>query len=122
MFIVCFRYYSLQEVMERELTESNKPELLNLLSKVSDKWKRLGVQLELSSTLSTITEGDPRNSMMEMITEWLKGNGNQRTPKALAEALKSDSVGEPRLAESLEKKYGKTVEMESVTEGQSSPG
>ena len=108
--------------MEQELTERDQRELLNLLSKgIPDKWHLLGVQLQLS-TLSRITESDPVKALNAVISEWLKGNGSKPTPKNLAEALKSESIGEPRLAERIENKYGEEAKVESATDEQSSSG
>ena len=112
--------------MEQELQNSDNREIVELLSTASEKWKSIGLQLGLSmSDLNKIGElpnSDPVNRLSAMIDEWLKGNGNQRTPKTLAEALKSKSVRERKLAESVENKYGKEEEVESGTDGQSSSG
>ena len=112
--------------MEQELQDSDNQEIVELLSTATEKWKSIGLQLGLSpsilSKVGELSNSDPVNRLSAVIDEWLKGNGKEPTPKTLAEALKSKSVRERKLAESVENKYGKEEEVESGTDGQSSSG
>ena len=112
--------------MEHNLQDSDSQEIVELLSTASEKWRSIGLQLGLpNSTLNKVGElsnSDPVDRLSAVINEWLKMNGKEPTPKTLAEALKSESVQERKLAERVENKYGKESEVDSVTDGQSSSG
>ena len=118
--------YCLAGSMEHNLQDSDSQEIVELLSTASEKWRSIGLQLGLpNSTLNKVGElsnSDPVDRLSAVINEWLKMNGKEPTPKTLAEALKSESVQERKLAERVENKYGKESEVDSVTDGQSSSG
>ena len=75
----------------------------------STKWYEIGLRLKLSiEKLDGITSqfSDPRRCLCEMLKEWLKGVGGSRpTWGALVEALRSQTVEEPKLADQLEAKH-----------------
>jgi hypothetical protein len=83
--------------------------ILNDLSPVAYKWKDIAIQLgstfdevkNIEVNLLIAVQG-PQACLREVIGIWLKGDP---TIPALIEALKSESVGEAMLSETLEKKY-----------------
>ena len=89
------------------------------------KWYILGLQLKLSTgTLDAIKAQfrNPRDQLLEMLKTWLT-TGDDPTWKNLTDALRSQTVGEIRLAGALEKKYcnveGKGVDRGTfVSDGQ----
>ena len=75
----------------------------------STKWYEIGLRLKFSvDKLDGITSqfSDPRHCLRELLKEWLKGAARSRpTWGALVEALRSQTVGEPELADQLEAKH-----------------
>ena len=87
-------------------------ELADVLEEIlasSTKWYEIGLRLKFSvEKLDGITSqfSDPRHCLREMLKEWLKGAARSRpTWGALVEALRSQTVGEPKLADQLEAKH-----------------
>ena len=77
------------------------------------RWYNLGLQLNLRpETLDTIRAHfkDPRDQLREMLKIWLTTSDNPSW-KAITDALKSPTMGESRLAGSLETKYCRTEDM-----------
>ena len=75
----------------------------------STRWYEIGLRLKFSvDKLDVITSqfSDPRHCLRELLKEWLKGAAATRpTWGALVEALRSQTVGEPELADQLAAKY-----------------
>ena len=75
----------------------------------SAKWYKIGIRLKVPvDKLDGIRSqfSDPGDQLCEMLKEWLKGAaGSRPTWEALVEALGSQTVGEPKLADQLEAKY-----------------
>ena len=75
----------------------------------SAKWYKIGIRLKvpvdkLDGIRSQFSE--PGDQLCEMLKEWLKGAaGSRPTWGALVEALRSQTVGEPKLADQLEAKH-----------------
>ena len=85
--------------------------LLEELLDVNRKWCNLGLQLIVDrETLETIRGqfSDPRDQLLETLKAWLTTSDNTSW-KTLADALKT--MGESRLAGSLERKYCLTKDM-----------
>lgn len=94
---------------------SRKPLLINLTDalyhKVADKWKVIGIFLEISrGTLSGIAEkcrDDPQNCLVEMLGMWLERVYPSPTWTAIIEAV--EFLGEKQLGKELRDKYCPTV-------------
>ena len=75
----------------------------------STKWYMIGIWLKVPlDKLDGIKQqsGDAGGHLCEMLKEWLKGaSGSRPTWAALVEALRSQMVGEPVLADQLEAKH-----------------
>jgi len=75
----------------------------------SAKWYKIGIRLKVPvEKLDGIRSqfSDPGDQLCEMLKEWLKGAaGSRPTWGALVEALRSQTVGEPKLAGQLEAKH-----------------
>ena len=85
------------------LTQANIPDLLNQLSTVSAIWYQLGLQLGIpTNTLKVITHDHQttRERFTKMLEEWMKGRATKRI---LVNALRSEAIGENRLADDIEK-------------------
>ena len=85
--------------------------LLEELHWLSSKWYMLGIQLRLSpDALDNIRRqsSDPGDCLRETLIVWLKTTPNP-TWKMVIDALRRRSLGEHRLAFSLEAKYGSTA-------------
>ena len=80
-------------------------ELVEELHDVKTKWKTIGTQLKVPRpTLQTIEvryKDNPEEAFTEMMDEWLKQADEPSWP-AIAKALRSRSVSEPRLAKNVE--------------------
>ena len=79
--------------------------MCNALGGVKTKWFKIGIQLGIPRNKLEEFEGkeDPLSAVVDY---WLRGN--VKTPiswKSIVEALKSEYVGEPALAETISKKY-----------------
>ena len=85
-----------------------------LYYKVANKWKPLGVQLEISEgVLATIAEGkmgDLQLCLLEMLEQRLKRVDPPPTWSAIAEA--GEFLGEEQLARELRQKYCQRVRLE----------
>ena len=78
-----------------------------LYHRVADKWKQIGIQLEVpEGTLATIAERrqeDPQKCLLEMLEWWLKRVDPSATWSAIADAV--EFLGEEQLARELRQKY-----------------
>ena len=82
-------------------------ELFQELHHVSVMWFNLGIELEIPVSVLYNIQSDHRGTercFIEMLQVWLKISP-QPTWEAIVNALKSPSVGEPRLAMEIEAKY-----------------
>ena len=84
-------------------------EVLEEVLASSTKWYKIGLRLKVPvDKLDGIRNrfSDPGDHLCEMLKEWLKGVAAHRpTWAALVEALRSQLVGEPKLADQLEAKH-----------------
>ena len=86
-------------------------DLVNVLEElldVSHKWYNIGLKLKVSlGKLDNIEykELDSHTSMRKMLACWLKQIDPLPTWEALADALESRMIGEPKLAQDLRSKY-----------------
>ena len=75
----------------------------------STKWYNIGLRLKVSvAKLDSIGSqlSDPGECLREVLKEWLKGSaGTKPAWRVLVEALKSQTVGEPQLADQLDAKH-----------------
>ena len=81
--------------------------LLEELVDVRERWYNLGLQLKVRpETLDTIKAhfSDSTHLLLEVLKVWLTTSDNTSW-KALTDALRSQSVGQPLLADDLEAKY-----------------
>ena len=93
---------------------STKPQIKDLMSalyhKVSDKWKMIGVLLEIpKGKLAGIGEkcqGDPHKCLLEMLETWLERVDPPATWAAIIEAV--EFLGEEQLGRELGEKYTST--------------
>ena len=75
---------------------------------VNCKWFNIGLKLRLPlGTLDSIKfqQLDAPTSMHKMLSNWLKQTDPPPTWEALADALESRIIGEPKLAQQLRSKY-----------------
>ena len=89
-----------------------------LYHKVADKWRMIGVYLEISKgKLAHIAERcqhDPHSCFVEMLETWLKQVDPPATWSAIIEAM--DFLGEEQLGRKLRDKYsGEHVNNAAVT-------
>jgi len=72
----------------------------------STKWHKIGIRLQVPvDKLESIRSqfSDPGDQLCEMLKEWLRRAARSRpTWGTLVEALRSQTVGEPKLADQLE--------------------
>ena len=81
--------------------------LFQELHHVSIMWFHLGIALKIPVSVLISIKSDHRNTeraFIEMLQVWLKMSP-QPTWEAIVNALKSCTVGEPRLATEIEAKY-----------------
>ena len=90
---------------------SSKPQLKDLMDalyhKVADKWKMIGVLLEIpKGKLAGIAEKyqrDPHNCLVEMLETWLERVHPPATWAAIIDAV--EFLGEEQLGQELRDKY-----------------
>lgn len=90
---------------------SSKPQLKDLMNalyhKVADKWKTIGVHLEIpSEVLAGIAEkcrDDPHRCLIEMLETWTKRIHPPSSWTAIIEAV--EFLGEEQLGKELREKY-----------------
>ena len=79
---------------------------LEELLDVNQKWFEIGLKLNVPpGTLENFKTLEPTASMHEMLFCWLRETNPPPTWEALADALKSHTVGEAELAQRLRSKY-----------------
>ena len=76
-----------------------------LYRKVADKWKVIGVHLEISdlASIEARHRGDPHLCLLEMLDIWLKRVDPPPTWSAIIEAV--EFLGEEQLGKELREKY-----------------
>ena len=89
---------------------SSKPQIKDLMDalfhEVADKWKIIGVLLEISKgKLASIAEKhhDPKNCLLEMLETWLERVHPPPTWAAIIEAV--EFLGEEQLGKTLRDTY-----------------
>lgn len=72
---------------------------------VADKWKAIGIQLEINNLASIETKhrSDPQSCLLEMLEIWLKRVDPPPSWAAIVEAL--EFLKEEKLAEELREQY-----------------
>ena len=72
---------------------------------MANKWKEIGVQLEISNLETTETKrhGDPQGCLLDMLETWLKRVDPPPTWSAVIEAV--EFLGNERLGKELKAKY-----------------
>ena len=104
LFVCFFWYFPAPSLSHNELAD-----VLEEILASSTKWYEIGLQLKFSvDKLDGITSQFivPRHCLREMLKVWLKGAaGSKPTWGTLVEALRSQTVGEPELADQLAAKY-----------------
>ena len=97
------------------LSLNERADVLEDILASSTRWYEIGLRLKFSvDKLDGITSqfSDPRHCLREMLKEWLKGAARSRpTWGGLVEALRSQTVGEPELADQLEAKHCQSERM-----------
>ena len=89
----------------------SKPQLKDLIDalyhKVADKWRMIGILLEIpKGKLASIAEkyrGDPRTCLLGMLVTWLEQVDPPATWAAIIEAM--EFLGEEQLGKELREKY-----------------
>jgi len=78
-----------------------------LYHKAADKWKPIGIQLEINNLASIETKhrSDPQPCLLEMLEIWLKRVDPPPSWAAIVEAL--EFLKEEKLAEELREQYFK---------------
>jgi len=108
----CFSYFPAPCLSLNDLAD-----VLEEILASSTRWYEIGLWLKFSvDKLDGITSqfSDPRHCLRELLKVWLKGAaGSRPTWGALVEALRSQTVGEPTLADQLAAKHcqGKRLQL-----------
>lgn len=94
----------------RPLTLSDLPQLVNLLSKAAKQWYLFGLQLHVPLEQLDSIEVEHRQQtqiqLTKMLIAWLNG-AHQPTVDKIVRALRSESVNEKKLANTVEKAHFK---------------
>ena len=95
------------------------------LVQVSDKWYLLGLRLNVHpGTLDSIRQEHSMSGtasfLCSMLQTWLKSTNPYPTWKVLADALRSETVGEMLLGEQLKGKYDADIDRQSTGSSNSS--
>ena len=77
---------------------------INALHSVSDKWYKIGVQLEVPLPNLKKISRDSMDPLCDTLDFWMR-NSPSLSWRCLVDALKAPNVGENRLAEEIEVKY-----------------
>ena len=103
--LLCTLCYDLS-LYPGELVSGNLIKVFNLSSEATTKWFELGLELGLKySQLEVIrvnNRQDVKSCFREMLHEWLNTADPPPSWEALIEALKTDSVGLPAVARTIE--------------------
>ena len=95
----------------QQLSVNDLPVVMEELNETRVKWYDIGLQLRMSvGTLDAIKEqyDDPSHCIRETLKTWLKTCPSHPTWNNIIDTLRSSTVGEIRLAASLEQKYCST--------------
>ena len=102
----------------QQLTVDNLCEVLEELNAVRAKWYNIGLHLGVSDGTLRAFKGqfnDPSECLRETLTTWLKNYPPTPTWTKVIDALRSNSVGETRLAADLEHKLLSTQSICTAT-------
>ena len=89
------------------MSEDDLPKLADLLCHVAHKWERIATFLYFdSATIATIKSkqtgtDEAVDKLLELLTKWLNRGTPRPTLSALTETLKSQVVGEEKLADKV---------------------
>ena len=92
----------------QQLSVNDLPGVMEEMNDARVKWYSIGSQLYVSvGTLNAIKEqyDVPSHCLKESLKTWLKTCPSSPTWNSIADALRSSTVGEVRLAADLEQKY-----------------
>lgn len=93
----------------RKLSYEDLKSLLNLMSRLVDKWEILAVHLpnmtEKSIGIVRAMPGDADVKLFEIMKRWLNEAHPAPTVKDLTDALKSDFLSEHRVARAIEEEF-----------------
>ena len=95
----------------QQLGVNDLPVVMDELNDIRANWYNIGLQLRVSiGTLNAIKKdyNSTSDCLRETITTWLKTYPSPPTWKNIVDALRSNTVGEVRLAADLEQKYCST--------------
>ncbi len=97
---------------DRVLSETDLKDLLEVLNNARAKWRLIGTQLEIHpGTLEAITletTNDSSLALTRTLTRWLKRLEPAPTVRALAGALETSVVGEEKLSQQLQARFGRS--------------
>ena len=86
------------------------PDLLNKVAiKIPDKWKSIGIALNIDLAFIRLVEGNQTTSQeryIEIFDKWKKSLSKPYTWLTIIDALESPSVNENRLAQKLREEFG----------------
>ena len=84
-------------------------DLVNELSAVKDKWKDLGVQLNMTppdlNAIQIQCNNNPSRCLLEMLSQWWEVTSPSPTWQTVVDALSSPAVDRPDVAEKIRKFY-----------------
>ena len=93
--------------------------ICDALGRVDTKWFRIGVRLGIPRHVLKQFKRDEEDPLSAVVECCLQGNATEATKpfswQSIVEALKSDYVGEPGLAEEIRKKYCQPERTEGKT-------
>ena len=98
----------------QQLSDIDLPVVIEELNKVCVKWYDIGMMLRMKlNRLDAIKEqySNPSDCLRETIKMWLKIYPSHPTWSNIVDALRSDTVGETKLAADLEQKYCSTQDI-----------
>ena len=92
----------------QQLSDKDLPVVMEELNKACVKWYNIGMMLRVSlDRLDVIKEqySNPSDCLRETLKIWLKTYPSHPTWRNIVDAIRSDTVGEIKLATDLERKY-----------------
>ena len=106
MHHACYIYSNISITDQDILTPGDLPKVFRELNAVSNKWFALGVSLNANGfTLDAAHHSTPSDCLREMLNHWLKQVDPQPCWSAIVAALRSPTMNEPQLAQTLDIKY-----------------